>query len=185
MSEPFSSTLRRGAQQVWDRIFSHPFIREVQSGELPLDKFRYYMIQDYLYLEGFGQAVSAALARAQDSETIRKLTRRLTTPIERPFQLKMLELLEIEVQEAERARRSPTNRAYVDHMLVAAQSGTVGEAAAALLPCPWTYHEIGSRLSGSPHPIFAEWIEIYSAGFLEESITRGRWGRSRGMRNFA
>jgi len=41
---------------------------------------------------------------------------------------------------------APTNRAYINHLRSTATRGSVGDAAAALLPCPGTYHEIGQRL---------------------------------------
>ncbi|MCI0790742.1 MAG: thiaminase II, partial [Chloroflexi bacterium] len=94
MALPFSEELRRDLDSVWERIFSHPFLKEVQAGSLPLEKFRYYVIQDYHYLEGFGRSVSIALSKGPDTETLRKLVRRVTTPIERPLHARMFELLE-------------------------------------------------------------------------------------------
>ena len=167
--ESFSEALKREAAQVWERIFSHPFIDDIQAGILPLEKFRYYVIQDFHYLEGFGRVVAIALSKAPDSKTMRRLARRVNTPIERPLHAKMFELLEITEEEAERVGPSPTNRAYVNHMITTASAGGVGEAAAALLPCPWTYHELGSRLSLPNHPIYDEWVGAYHSGLLEES----------------
>ena len=48
------------------------------------------------------------------------------------------------------------------------------EAAAALLPCPWTYHELGSRLTLPDHPVLNQWVEAYSSGLLERSTTAWR-----------
>ncbi len=65
---------------------------------------------------------------------------------------------------------APTNLAYMNHMLLTATQGTLGETAAALLPCPWTYHEIGKRLGSIPHPIYAEWGAFYARGGLADSV---------------
>ena len=174
MALPFSEELRRDLDSVWERIFSHPFLKEVQAGSLPLEKFRYYVIQDYHYLEGFGRSVSIALSKGPDTETLRKLARRVTTPIERPLHARMFELLEIEQEEVDRVGPSPTNLAYVNHMITTAASGGVGEAAAALLPCPWSYHELGNRLSLPDHPVYNAWVEAYHSGILEESTAAWR-----------
>ena len=174
MDLPFSEELRRDLDSVWERIFSHPFLKEVQAGTLPLEKFRYYVIQDYHYLEGFGRSVSIALSKGPDTETLRKLVRRVTTPIERPLHARMFELLEIEQEEVDRVGPSPTNLAYVNHMITTAASGGVGEAAAALLPCPWSYHELGNRLSLPDHPVYNAWVEAYHSGILEESTAAWR-----------
>ncbi len=44
--DSFSEQLRREAEPVWERVFSHPFLREIKDGTLPLEKFRYYLGQD-------------------------------------------------------------------------------------------------------------------------------------------
>ena len=51
----FSEQLRIEVEPIWTRIFKHPFLREIKDGTLPLEKFQYYLGQDYLYLEGFGR----------------------------------------------------------------------------------------------------------------------------------
>ena len=48
----FSEQLRNEAGPIWRRIFDHPFLKEIKDGTLPEDTFRYYLAQDYLYLEG-------------------------------------------------------------------------------------------------------------------------------------
>lgn len=174
MARSFSDELREEALHIWNQIYSHPFLDDVQSGTLPLETFRYYIIQDYHYLEGFGRVVSIALSKAPDNDTIRRLARRINTPVERPLHAKMFELIEVSEAEAERVGPSPTNRAYVNHMITTASMGGVGEAAAALLPCPWTYHELGSRLSPPGHPVYDEWVGAYSSGLLEASTAAWR-----------
>ena len=172
--QSFSEQLRRDARQIWETIFSHPFIGELESGSLPLEKFRYYLIQDFHYLEGFGRTVSIALSKAPDTETLRSLSLRVSTPVERPLHGKLFKLLDIDEEEAAKVGPAPTNYAYVNHMLATAAVGGVGEAAAALLPCPWTYHELGSRLTAPDHPVFRSWVDEYSSGLLEKSTAAWR-----------
>ena len=174
MTRSFSDELRSEAAPIWDKIFAHPFLREVQSGTLPLDKFRYYVVQDFHYLEGFGRTVAIALSKAPDTGTIRKLLRRMTTPVERPLHSQMFELLENDEAVVTQTTPSPTNLAYINHMLAAARLGGVGDAAAALLPCAWTYHELGIRLQAVDHPVFSRWVSAYSGGLLEESTAAWR-----------
>ena len=174
MTESFSEVLRQEALPIWDSIFAHPFLEEIQAATLPVEKFRYYVEQDYHYLAGFGQVVATALSKAPDSRTLRRLTRRITAPVERPLHGKMFELLEMNEEDVEEVALSPTNAAYINHMQTAASVGGVGEAAAALLPCPWTYHEIGSRISVPEHAIYSYWAEPYREGLLEESTAAWR-----------
>ena len=141
---------------------------------MPLEKFRYYVEQDYHYLAGFGQVVATALSKAPDTRTLRRLTRRITTPVERPLHGRMFELLETSEEAVETVPLSPTNMAYINHMQTAASMGGVGEAAAALLPCPWTYHEIGKRIAVPEHPVYRYWAQPYRDGLLEESTAAWR-----------
>ena len=174
MKERFSSVLRAEADDIWRRIFDNPFLEEVKRGTLPLDTFRYYLTQDYLYLEGFGRAVAMALARAPDSQRLKQLSRRIVTPVERPLHQHLFALVGLSAEEAERTGPSPTNLAYINHMIRAATLGGLGQTAAALLPCPWSYHEIGERLGPVEHPVFSEWSRAYAEGLLEESTVAWR-----------
>ena len=174
MERSFSDVLREEALEIWERIFSHPFIREAECGVLPIEKFRYYVIQDFHYLEGFGRTVSIALSKAPDTETLRHLAPRVNTPIERPLHAALFRLLEMDEAEVGRVEPSPTTKAYVNHMLTTAYMGSVGEAAAALLPCPWSYHELGARVSPPDHPVFGPWMGAYSSGLLQESTAAWR-----------
>ena len=174
MAESFSESLRQEALPIWESIFAHPFLEEIEAAELPLEKFRYYVEQDYHYLAGFGQVVATALSKAPDTRTLRRLTRRITTPVERPLHGRMFELLETSEDAVETVPLSPTNMAYINHMQTAASMGGVGEAAAALLPCPWTYHEIGERIAVPEHPIYSYWAQPYRDGLLEESTAAWR-----------
>ncbi|MDE2842805.1 MAG: hypothetical protein OXN21_05420 [Chloroflexota bacterium] len=81
----FSEQLKAEAQPIWRAIFQHPFLREIKDGTLPLEKFQYYLTQDYQYLEGFGRTVVMAMAKAPNSRTLEELSRRVMTPIERPL----------------------------------------------------------------------------------------------------
>ena len=41
------------AKEIWDGYLNHPFIREIGEGILNKDKFRRYLIQDFLYLKEY------------------------------------------------------------------------------------------------------------------------------------
>jgi thiaminase/transcriptional activator TenA len=96
--ESFSQMLRAETDNLWEKVFDNPFLRELQQGTLPLEKFRYYLAQDYLYLEGFGRAVALALAKAPDSRNMELLSRRVFTPVERPLHQKLMSLVGLTVE---------------------------------------------------------------------------------------
>ena len=170
MIESFASLLWADTAPIWRAIQAHPFLEEVRAGSLPLEKFRYYVKQDYHYLEAFARAVAMALAKAPDAETLEALARRVLTPIERPLHHRLFELAGLDLAEVRKAEIAPTNLAYRNHMLAVASRGGLGEIAAALLPCPWTYHKLGEALQVAEHAIYTEWAGFYRAGLLAESV---------------
>jgi thiaminase/transcriptional activator TenA len=169
----FSEELRNEAAPLWERIFRHPFLQEIRSGQLPLEKFRYYLVQDYHYLESFARTVAIALGKAPDSHAVELLAKRVLTPIERPLHRQLLETVEISREEAA-AEPSPTNLAYTNHLVSTAFNHGLGPTAAALLPCPWTYNHLGEVLGEVDHPVYGEWVAFYHHGLLEESVRAWR-----------
>jgi thiaminase/transcriptional activator TenA len=50
----------------------------------------------------------------------------------------------------------------------------LGPAAAALLPCPWTYHLLKDEVGQSEHPLYGLWTSFYVQGLLEGSVEAWR-----------
>lgn len=172
--DSFSEQLRTEVSPIWEGIFSHPFLTEIQRGTLPEEKFRYYLAQDYLYLEGFARAVAMALAKAPDSQTLEELSHRVLTPVERPLHHQLLAAAGVSLEDIQNTGRAPTNTAYVNHMLKTASLYGLGPTAAALLPCPWTYHLLKENVGASEHPLYSQWTSFYIAGYLENSVNAWR-----------
>lgn len=174
MREPFTEQLWREGAPIWQAIVAHPFLAELQAGTLPLESFRYYVAQDYHYLEGFARAVATALAKAPTADLLSAMARRVMTPIERPLHERLFDLAGLNRADVAAVPIAPTNLAYQNHMLVTATRGGLGEAAAALLACPWTYHELGGVVVGVEHPVYGPWAQFYAEGLLEESCRSWR-----------
>ena len=170
----FSEQLQNEAESIWRHIFSHPFLKEIKDGTLPEETFRYYLIQDYHYLEGFGRTVALALAKAPDSQTFQDLAYRVMTPVERPLHQKLFGALGISEEEVASSISSPANTSYIDHMLKTASLNGLGPTAAALLPCPWTYHLLRDEIGQSEHPLYGQWTRFYVEGLLEGSVEAWR-----------
>ena len=52
-------------KDVWQQYNNHPFVMGIQDGTLDKEKFRYYMIQDYLYLEDYAKTFAVGVAKAK------------------------------------------------------------------------------------------------------------------------
>jgi thiaminase/transcriptional activator TenA len=83
----------------------------------------------------------------------------------------------VTTEQLESERTAPATDAYCDFLLRTAALGDFAELVAALLPCMWSYAEIGERLaaSGLPdHEGYAEWITLYAS---EEFAQLAAWCR--------
>ena len=170
----FSDDLRRKGAHIWDKERNHPFVSGIGDGALELDKFRYYMRQDYVFLIDFCRVLSVAVAKAPRVEDMGWFAMLLheTLNTEMALHIGFCEDFGITKAQIESAQPSPTTIAYTRHMLQTAFAGGIGEIAAALLPCSWGYSEIGQMLQnrGVPanQPLYARWIEMYSSAEFAE-----------------
>ena len=69
-----SQKLFERGEKVWPRYLCHPFVTQMAEGTLPAEKFRYYMLQDYLYLKDYVKIFAAIIQKADDFEQIRFLS---------------------------------------------------------------------------------------------------------------
>jgi len=56
--------LKNSVQSDWDVMTDHPFCKELAEGTLPLDKMRWYLVQDYKFLDEFVRLLATAIAHA-------------------------------------------------------------------------------------------------------------------------
>src|SRR5262249_59757113 len=66
----FTDELWRGIEPIYAAILRHPFLRGLTDGSLPRESFRFYAVQDALYLREFARALSLAGARAPEDDWI-------------------------------------------------------------------------------------------------------------------
>lgn len=172
----FSERLYEKLQPIWSQNHNHPFVQGMGDGTLEKEKFRFYMIQDYLYLIDYAKLFAIGAMKATDLQTMGKFAALLDSTLNEEMSLhrEYAKKFEISEKELEKAQPSPTTLAYTHYMLHVGQSGTLGELVAALLPCMWSYWEIGKELSEKPganNEFYREWIEMYSSEEFGELAT--------------
>ena len=64
-----SERLLNASKTIWDAYNEHPFVRGIQNGTLERDKFRYYIMQDFLYLKDYAKTYAVGVAKAKSVET--------------------------------------------------------------------------------------------------------------------
>jgi thiaminase (transcriptional activator TenA) len=168
MSERFSDRLYRLAQPVWEAQKNHPFVRGIADGTLDLDKFKFWVRQDYLFLIDYARLLALAVVRAPDLPVMQRFADLVhaTLNVEMDLHRSYAGEFRISADELETEEKAPTTRAYTDFLLRAAGTGDFSELIAALLPCMWGFSDIGRTLAQRPRPTderYAKWIEMYSS----------------------
>jgi thiaminase/transcriptional activator TenA len=177
----FSADIRERADEIWQAIFTHPFVVGIGEGTLPRDKLRFFIHQDYLYLVEYCRVRALAVAKAPDLATMRRLAEFLMANLEGEMNLhrRIARPLGIARAALARGRMAPTNWAYTRHLLHVAHAYTAADVVAATLPCLWTYSDIGLRLARwrrpRRSPVFTEWIRTYASPAM---AARNRWSRA-------
>src|SRR5699024_7098893 len=109
------------------------------AGRLPLDTFKYYILQEIYYLKHFGKVHAMAAAQSDDFEVTAMLTEKakVTAEAELTVHREHAELLNITEDDMKHFKPAPTAYAYTSHLYRAALTGQIGQTVAAILPCYW------------------------------------------------
>ncbi len=164
--EGLSERLRRDAEPVWERIVNHPFVVELYEGRLPLEKFVYYVKQDYNYLVTM-MRVFSILASKADYETARTALEIAygDATVEMENYLRLLDRLGIGLGEVLREEPAPTNTGYMSFLVSTCSLGSPLDCLVAVLPCFWTYQVIAEthrdRLRENPVQLYRDWASVY------------------------
>jgi thiaminase/transcriptional activator TenA len=166
-TERFTEDLRQLAEPIWAAQHVHPFVRGIGDGTLDLEKFAFWVRQDYLFLIEYSRLFGLAAARAPDLETMGRFAELLQATLQTEMELHRgyAQQFGISLEELERETPSPTTRGYTDFLLRVAAIGDFAELAAALLPCMWGFSEVGRRLAEGRRPAdvrYAAWVDMYA-----------------------
>jgi thiaminase/transcriptional activator TenA len=169
-----SERLKRDAEYIWNKIYTHPFIKELFEGTLPLDKFKFYIIQDYNYLIGSIKNFSLLASKADDVNIMRDVVEMAYMESRGEFKgyENFLEKLNLTMNEAENVQQIPELISYLGFLLSTSSLKSFEEGITAILPCYWSYAEIArihkEKLIVSKNELYKEWAYTY----LEDDYIR-------------
>ena len=178
----FSQHLRSVAEPIWAAQLIHPFVVGLGNGTLPERKFKYYILQDALFLADLAQVFGVAATKAPDAASTSRFTKLAedTLVVERSLHETYGKRWKLTSQQMVRVPMAPTNYAYTRHLLHIAQNGSVLDATVVALPCAWVYCVVGQHLlrKGKPpksHP-YRDWLLLYASPEFAEV---GKWMREK------
>ena len=181
----------------WHRYINHPFTNALGHGTLPVEVFKNYLVQDYLYLTHFARTYSLA---GHKSENMRDVVRsaEIVLHIQKEMQLHLEYCAEFGLTQAdiENTPESTAGTAYSRYVLDVGMSGDVLGLYVALAPCLIGYGVVAERLVNTPEYAatakakpkgeweegegqrkgnrYWKWVENYMADDYKEAVVKGR-----------
>lgn len=166
----FTERLYQRVHEIWEKTHQHPFVVGMGTGKLSVESFIRYMKQDYVFLVDYSKLFALGAVKARDIDTMAAFAKLLHETLHGEMDLhrQYAARFGITNQQLEETKPTPMNLAYTRYMLNVAHNGSLEELITGLLPCMWSYWEIGKMLEekypgSSEHPLYGEWVRMYSS----------------------
>ena len=148
----------------------HPFVKGIEDGTLASEKFKYYIMQDYLYLIEYTKVFGIGIAKAKSPKTTKLFASyvHLLTDCEMDIHRGYMGKLGITEEELVKMPRALDNLSYTSYMLRVAYEGGEAEVLAAILSCAYSYEVIARNIikndpNAVDHDFYGEWIKGYAS----------------------
>lgn len=168
----FTDEMWEVALPIYQEIEDHPFNQELKAGTLPVEKFKYYIFQDSLYLADFARALATAGTKAGNSQELLDFLEFAQNAIlvERALHISYFKEYEISHDNV----KMPGCFAYTNYLLSASAFESYEVAVAALLPCFWIYKKVGDYiyLNQSKPNVYQNWIDAYAGEAFAVSVEK-------------
>ena len=164
-------------QDIWIQYNEHPFVKGIENGKLDREKFRYYIIQDYLYLEDYAKTFAVGVAKAK-SLKIANLFAKYISVMNGELNVHegYLARLGVTQDEIDATSRSLDNLSYTSYMLRVAYEEGEAEILTAILACAYSYEVIAKKIvennpAATEDEFYGDWVKGYiSDAYSEENV---------------
>lgn len=161
--------LLEATKEIWQKYNEHPFVLGIQNGTLEKEKFRYYIIQDYFYLQEFAKTFAIGVAKAKNLEMANLFAKYI--PVmngELDIHSGFLAQFDVTQEEIDSVPRSLDNLSYTSYMLRVAYEEGEAEILASILSCTYSYEIIAKNIvKNNPDSVndtfYGDWIKGYSS----------------------
>ncbi|GAA7760224.1 thiaminase II [Helicobacter pylori] len=172
-----SQYLYQNAQSIWEDCIFHPFVQGIGRGTLERDKFRFYIIQDYLFLLEYAKVFALGVVKASDEAVMREFSNAIQDILNNEMSIHNHYIRELQITQTELQNARPTlaNKSYTSYMLAEGFKGSIKEVTVAVLACGWSYLVIAQNLSQIPnaleHAFYGHWIKGYSSKEFQACVS--------------
>lgn len=157
-------------KEIWESYNEHPFVKGIENGTLDKEKFRYYIIQDSLYLEDYVRSFAIGIAKAKSTEMTNIFLDciKLITNSEMSIHQEYMDKFGINQTELNNTSRVLDNLSYTSYMIRIAYEEGEAEILTAILSCAYSYELIAKKMVKNNsdcvnHDFYGDWIRGYSS----------------------
>lgn len=170
--------LLAASRTIWEGYLAHPFVQGIADGSLAVDKFRFYLLQDYLYLFDYAKVFAQGVVKSREPEVMRTFAGYVESILggEMNVHRGYMKRLGITEEQAETVKPSLSNQSYTAYMRAVAAEEGPAEIMAAVLSCALSYEYIAKWIvanypDAEKHEFYGEWVQSYaSEGYAEENM---------------
>jgi thiaminase/transcriptional activator TenA len=170
----FTELLWSSITPIYDKILEHPFIKGLTDGALEEAAFRYYVIQDALYLKDFARGLAILGAKSPEDDWLIMFNEhaKSTIIVERALHDSFFKDWKLDAKTVYETPMAPYNLLYTSFLIRIAYERPFYEVLGAFLPCYWIYFEVGKHLekTGSSVEIYQRWIDTYASEEFEKIV---------------
>ena len=140
--------LYQAVQEIWEGYYRHPFVQGIQDGTLDRNKFRYYILQDYLYLVDYARVFALGAAKSPDLETMQMFAGKCKSILDNEMSIHdgYMGLFEITQEELDSTPMALDNASYTAYMLRVGYEEDAAAICAAILACSVSYEVLAKRM---------------------------------------
>jgi thiaminase (transcriptional activator TenA) len=171
--------LKRAAGPSWTAYVEHDFVRRLAANELPEAAFRFYLVQDYLFLIQFARAQALAVYKSRDLAEMRAAQFSLAAILdETNLHIRICAGWNIAASDLATAPEHAATIAYTRFVLDCGMAGDLLDLRTALAPCVVGYAEIAGRIEAqvreTPGHAQAAWTAEYAGAAYQGVAANAR-----------
>ena len=155
------------SEHSWKKVIEHPFVNEIFKGDLAADIFKFYLKQDYYYLNKSMQTIAILIAKISRIKAKQKLISILYSEANVEFAKyeELLDIYNIDRENYDKFELSYANISYSNYLLAVSSQNTFAEGLAALVPCYWLYLKMAEyhsdKLKANKNEIYKDWAAVF------------------------
>ena len=173
--------MTRFSEQAWQdtaalraAIHALPFNTELAAGTLAPERFRFYILQDAIYLGEYARVLALVAAKAPEPTAVAAFGRAAVEAIavEQALHGRYLAEFGVDPATVAAAEPAPDCLAYTSFLLATAHQQPWQVLVAAVLPCFWIYWDVANAVTRSTvaQNRYQAWIDTYAAPGFGEAV---------------